>query len=145
MAASILVINSDSHVRKALCAALEVDGHAAVGASTYYEAILQLRRTSTDLAISDGFTAVGLAGMSTLHRLFPMLRMLVMSGGVSRHASISLSHPLLSILPKSCPMQTILGAVRQTLAEISTNPLQSILECGRFDFFTSTVLPSARA
>jgi DNA-binding NtrC family response regulator len=145
MAASVLVIDNDSQVREWLCAALEIDGHAAVGAGTYSEAIAQLRWASADLAISDGFTAVGLAGVSTLHRLFPALRLLVMSGGVSHQAALSLPHQALSILPKPCPLQTILETVRQTLTEAPENPLQEILERGRFDFLTTMVLSAARA
>ena len=145
MAASVLVIDNDSQVREWLCAALETDGHAAVGAGTYSEAIAQLRWSPVDLAISDGFTAVGLAGVSTLHRLFPALRMLVMSGGVSHQASLSLPHQALSILPKPCPLQTILETVRQTLlTETPENPMQEILERGRFDFLTAMVLSSER-
>ena len=144
MAASVLVIDNDSQVREWLCAALEIDGHAAVGAGTYSEAIAQLRWAPVDLAISDGFTAVGLAGVSTLHRLFPTLRMVVMSGGVSHQASLSLPHQALSILPKPCPLHTILETVRQTLTVAPDNPMQEILERGRFDFLTTMMLLSER-
>lgn len=145
MAASVLVIHNDSQVRELLCAALEMDGHAAVGAGNYSEAIAQLRWAPVDLAISDGFTAVGLAGVSTLHRLFPALRLLVMSGGVSCQTSISLPHHTLAIFPKPCPIQTVLNTVRHTLTEALDTTLQEILERGRLDFLTTMVLSSARA
>ncbi|MCC2641959.1 MAG: Response regulator receiver domain [Nitrospira sp.] len=142
MTTSVLVIDNDCQVREFLCAALELDGHAAVGAKTYAEAIAQLRWSMVDLAISDGFTGVGLAGVSTIHRLFPTLRMLVMSGGVSDHACVPLQDRTLSILPKPCPVRTILETVRCTLMEIPENPMRDIIERGRFDFITSILLSS---
>jgi DNA-binding NtrC family response regulator len=145
MPGSVLVIDNDSQVREWLCAALETDGHTAVGAATYPEAIAQLQWSPVDLAISDGFTAIGLAGVSMLHRLFPDLRLLVMSGGVSAPASIPLSHDTLSILPKPCPIQTVLNTVRHTLANVWDSPLREILERGRLDVLTMMALSSARA
>ena len=70
MAITVVVIDNDRQVRKFVYAALEMEGYTAVGVGTYREAVQQLRWSPADLAVSDGFTADGLSGVSMLHRLF---------------------------------------------------------------------------
>ncbi|MBA3753195.1 MAG: response regulator [Nitrospira sp.] len=144
MAASVLVIDNDPQVREFLCTTLASDGYAAAGVSSYPEAIARLQKNPVDLAITDGFTALGLAGVSALHRLFPALRLLVMSGSVSDYASVPFSSRLLSILPKPCPVRTILRVVSGALMPTTVDPMQDILERGRFDVLTTLALSQER-
>jgi hypothetical protein len=58
---------------------------------------------------------------------------------------LGLSHHTLSILPKPCPIQTVLTTVRHTLANVWDSPLREILERGRLDVLTTMVLSAARA
>jgi len=82
MGRNVMVIDNDCQGRQVVCAALERDDFVAVGVASYPEAVEQLCWSPADLAISDGFTADGLSGVSFLHRLFPRLRPVVLSGGV---------------------------------------------------------------
>ena len=82
MVSKVLVINKNSQIRGVVCAALERNGFVTVGVGSYPEAIEHLSWSPADLAISDGFTTDGVTGASLLHRLFPALRLLVLSGSV---------------------------------------------------------------
>ena len=99
MTHQVLVIDNDPQVRKFLCATLSGDGYAAAGVSSYPEATTRLATYPVELAITDLFTALGLAGVSALRRLFPTLHVLVMSGSVSNYATIPFSSRLLSSFP----------------------------------------------
>ena len=116
MASKVVVIDNDSQVRGVVCAALEQDGFVAVGVESYPDAIEQLSWSPADLVISDGFTTEGVTGVSLLHRLFPTLRLLVLSGSVAHKLEIPFSTHCLSILPKPCSVQALRQAVRRTPA-----------------------------
>lgn len=134
MGNKVIVIDNDSQVRGVICAALEADGFVTVGVGTYPDALERLSGSSADLAISDGFTSDGISGVSLLHRLFPALRLLILSGGVDHELTVPFSTQCLSILPKPCSIQTLRRAVRQILRVEDIDPLQNILEQGRLGF-----------
>jgi CheY-like chemotaxis protein len=144
MTPNVLVIDNDPQVRELFCAMLASDGYTAAGVTSYPEAIAYLHKGTVDLALTDGFTALGLAGVSALRRLFPSLRLLVMSGSVSDHASIPFSSRVLSILPKPCPARMLLSVVRGVLWRTTVDPLQEILERGRFDLLMTLHLSPER-
>ena len=83
MAVTVIVIENDSQVQDFLCSILESQRYRAIRATTYEEALQKLGSSTVDLAVSDGFTANGISGISLLHRSFPHLRLIVISG-VSR-------------------------------------------------------------
>jgi len=139
MASKVVVIDNDSQVREVVCAALEQEGFVTVGVGSYPEAIEQLSWSLADLAISDGFTTDGVTGASLLHRLFPTLRLLVLSGSVAHKLEISFSTHCLSILPKPCSLQALRQAVRQTLTSEEDACLQEIIDRGRFGFLMAAL------
>jgi DNA-binding NtrC family response regulator len=145
MAEDVLIIDNDFQVREFPCATLSSDGYAAVGVSSYSEAIARMTTHPVELAITDGFTALGLAGVSVLRRLFPALHMLVMSGSVPAYATVPFSSRLLSILPKPCPISTILKVVNSVLGPKTVDPLQEIWERGRFDVLSTLALSQKHA
>lgn len=134
MASKVLVIDNDREVRNFVCAALEQDGFNAVGVGGYPEAIEQNSWSPADLAISDGFTSTGLTGVSLLHRLFPMLRFLVLSGSVVTQSEIPFFTHGLSILPKPYSISTLRHVVRQILVGEEDRCLQEIVDQGRLGF-----------
>jgi DNA-binding NtrC family response regulator len=140
MADRVLVIDNDPQVRDFLCATLASDGYAAAGVSSYPEAIAHLAKGQVELAVTDGFTALGLAGVSALRRLFPTLHMVVISGSVGDYVTIPFASRLLSILPKPCSVPTILRVVNSVLKRTTVDPMQQILERGRFDLMTTVAL-----
>ena len=139
MAGKVIVIDNDSQVRGVVCAALEEDGFIAVGVESYPQAVEQLSWSPADLAITDGFTTEGLTGVSLLHRLFPSLRLLVLSGNVSRKMQIPFSTHCLSVLPKPSSLQTLRQAVRQTLSNEEDAYIQEILDRGRLGFLMAAM------
>ncbi len=140
MPSQVLVIDNDRQVRDLLVAALKADGHHAAGVRTYPEAIAHLHQGPVDLAITDGFTALGLAGVSTLRSLFPTLRLLVVSGSVSHSVGSPQVPRSLTLLPKPCRVATMLAVVRHTLHASSLEFVRAILERGRFDVLTTLAL-----
>ena len=139
MASKVVVIDNDSQVRGVVCAALEQDGFVAVGVESYPDAIEQLSWSPADLVISDGFTTEGVTGVSHLHRLFPTLRLLVLSGSVAHKLEIPFSTHCLSILPKPCSVQALRQAVRRTLTSEVDTCLQEILDRGRLGFLMAAL------
>jgi DNA-binding NtrC family response regulator len=140
MAVTVIVIENDRQVQDFLCSILESQRYTAIRATSYEEALQKLRTSTVDLAVSDGFTANGLSGISVLHRLFPQLRMIVISGSVSNKAQIPLPAHLIHVLPKPCGVSEFLESVRHALGTIHDHPLQGILERGRLDFLASQLL-----
>ncbi len=145
LAESVLIIDNDPQVREFLCATLGSSGYAAAGVSSYPEAMARLTKHPVDLAVTDGFTALGLAGVSDAPRLFPSLRMVVMSGSVSDYATVPLASRLLLILPKPCPVPLILSVVNSVFGRTTVDPLQDIFDRGRFDVLTTVALSQDRA
>jgi len=140
MAVTVIVIENDSQVQDFLCSILESQRYRAIRATTYEEALQKLGSSTVDLAVSDGFTANGLSGISLLRRSFPHLRLIVISGGVSNKAEIPLPTHLVHVLPKPCGVGEFLQTVRHALAESYDHPLQAVLERGRLDFLASQLL-----
>jgi DNA-binding NtrC family response regulator len=135
MGRNVLVIDNDCQVRQVVCTALERDDFVAVGVASYPEAVEQLCWSPADLAICDGFTAEGLSGVSLLHRLFPPLRYVVLSGGVTQKFDVPISAAhYLSILPKPHSLEALQQAVHQALTREANVCLQAILERGRLGF-----------
>ena len=139
MPSKVLVIDNDCQVRGVVCAALEHDGFVAVGVRSYTEAIEQLTWSPADLAISDGFTSDGVTGVSLLHRLFPRLRLLVLSGGVAHRMKMSFPTHALSVLPKPCSLRTLRQAVREALSMEVDAFLREIFERGRLGFLMAAL------
>lgn len=142
MASKVVVIDNDRQVRDVVCAALEDDGLVAVGMGSYPEAIEQLCWSPADLAISDGFTSDGVTGVSLLHRMFPRLRLVVLSGGVARAMKIPFATHGLSILPKPCSLHTLRQTVRETLMGDADACLQEIADRGRLGFLMAVLRSS---
>jgi DNA-binding NtrC family response regulator len=140
MAATVIVIENDSQVQDFLCSILESQRYTALRATTYEEALPKLGASPVDLAVSDGFTANGMSGISLLHRFFPHLRLIVTSGSVSHKAEIPLPAHLVHVLPKPCSAREFLETVHRALGTIHDHSLQAILERGRFDFLASQLL-----
>ena len=92
-----------------------------------------------DLAISDGFTSDGVTGVSLLHRLFPRLRLLVLSGGVAHRMKMSFPTHALSVLPKPCSLRTLRQAVREALSMEVDACLREIFERGRLGFLMAAL------
>ena len=135
MARSVVVIDNDEQVRRLVCAALEQDDFAAVGVASYPAAIEQLCWSPADLVISDGFTADGISGVSHLHRLFPRLRHVVLSGVMSQQLQVPFSGTrCIMVLPKPCDLEALHHAVHQALTHDTDACLQEILERGRLGF-----------
>lgn len=136
MARSVVVIDNDEQVRQLVCAALEQDDFAAVGVASYPAAIEQLCWSPADLVISDGFTAAGISGVSHLHRLFPRLRHVVLSGGMTQKLEVPFSGThCVMVLPKPCDLEVLHQAVHQALTRETDACLQEILERGRLGFW----------
>jgi DNA-binding NtrC family response regulator len=139
MAITVIVIEDDPAVRQFLCTTLQGDGYAPVGVGTYEEAIKKLAATSADLVISDGFTAHGVSGISTLHRRFPHLPVIVISGSIVNKRQVPLPPHLVHVLPKPFAANTILETVRHALIKNPDDHLQAIVECGRLEFLSAFV------
>ncbi|HJR77660.1 MAG TPA: hypothetical protein VJ805_11820 [Nitrospiraceae bacterium] len=140
MAVTVIVIENDGQVRDCLCSILESRQYTAIGAATYEEALQKLGSSSVDLAVSDGFTANGVSGISLLHRFFPHLRLILISGSVSNKGELPLPAHRIHVLPKPCGVGVFLETVRYALADVHDQPLQAILERGRLDFLSSQFL-----
>jgi DNA-binding NtrC family response regulator len=140
MAVTVIVIENDSQVQDFLCSILERQRYTAIRATTYEEALHKLRSSTVDLAVSDGFTANGISGISLLHSFFPHLRLIVISGSVSNKAEIPLPAHLVHVLPKPCGVTEFVQTVRHALAEFHDHSLQAILERGRLHFVASQLL-----
>jgi DNA-binding NtrC family response regulator len=136
----VIVIENDSQVQDFLCSILESQCYRAIRAATYEEALQKLGSSPVDLAVSDGFTANGTSGISLIHRFFPHLRLIVISGSVSTKAKIPLPAHLVHILPKPCGVEEFLQTIRHALAENHDYSLQAILERGRLHFLASQLL-----
>jgi DNA-binding NtrC family response regulator len=139
MASKVVVIDNDSQVRGVVRAALKEDGFIAVGIGELSPSRAELSWSPADLAITDGFTTGSVTGASLLHRLFPSLRFLVLSGSVSRKLQIPFSSHCLSVLPKPCSLQTLRQAVRQTLTNEEDASIQEILDRGRLEFLMTAM------
>jgi hypothetical protein len=140
MPSQILVIDNDFQVRELLVAALHPDGHHAAGVRSYPEAIAHLQQCRVDLAITDGYTARGWP-------VFPP------SAGCSPSSDFSSYRGVcptpwpcpkgprgLTLLPKPCPLATMLAVVRHTLDPSPLEFVRAILERGRFDVLTRLAL-----
>ena len=142
MAVTVIVIESDSQVQELICLALGSEGYTARGVDSYDDAVRILRTSPADLAVCDGFTVGGLAGISMLHRLFPQLRLILVSESLLSKTEIPLPSHLVHVLRKPCVVTSLLEMVQHALVGLEESPLQEILERGRFDFFSSALLPS---
>jgi CheY-like chemotaxis protein len=80
----ILIIEDDDLLRKVLAKTLELAGHTVLEASNGQEGLDLFRGTSADLVITDLVMPVkeGVETIMQLHREFPDLPILAMSGGV---------------------------------------------------------------
>src|SRR5581483_5685423 len=82
---SILIVEDDDTIRDALCVALQRHGYRVVAVNNAEDGVVQVRRDSFDIAISD----MKLPGMSGLdfvvqaRAMDPELIVIVMSGGAS--------------------------------------------------------------
>ena len=137
MAVTVIVIEDDPPVRQFLCTTLQREGYAAVGVRTYEEAITTLAATTADLVVSDGFTAHGVSGISMLHRHFPHLPVIVLSGSIVSKGQIPLPAHLVHVLPKPSAATSILDTVRRVLVSSPDDPHQAIIERGRLAFLSS--------
>jgi DNA-binding NtrC family response regulator len=84
--ANILLLDDDDQLRTALRRMLEEAGHKVIEADEGLKAIRLYRQHQVDLLISDLFME-GKEGLETifdLHREFPHLRIVAMSGGDSK-------------------------------------------------------------
>ena len=137
MAVTVIVIEDDPRVRQFLCTTLQREGDAAIGVGTYEDAITTLAAATADLVISDGFTAHGVSGISALHRHFPHLPVIVLSGSIVSKGQVPLPPHLVHVLPKPRAATAILDTVRRVLVSSPDDPLQSIIERGRLEFLSS--------
>jgi YesN/AraC family two-component response regulator len=83
----ILLIDDDFHVREVLKLFLEKHGYKISEASNGYEAIELCRSNKFDLVISDIYMPGmdGIKFIETLQKFMPETRIIVISGGESRH------------------------------------------------------------
>lgn len=79
----ILVIDDESSVRRFFCEVLKEAGHQSIEASTAREAFACLREQPIDLVITDILMPDidGLEVTRTLHRDYPSLKIIAISGG----------------------------------------------------------------
>lgn len=82
---SILVVDDQEMIRRALRVVLEKDGHAVVDAGDGNQAMRALRSQPFDLVITDIVMPdkEGLAIISEIRHLYPALPVFAMSGGMS--------------------------------------------------------------
>jgi DNA-binding NtrC family response regulator len=117
--ASIVVVDSDETVRRAIVSILESAGHAVRATGEFNEALVLLHTSLADLVLTDVFLR-GTAGhdaMVALRRKFPDLRVLMVSGLPDEEAIQAWTgEPRFDVFLKPFTCDSLLGKVRQMMA-----------------------------
>ena len=100
---SVLVVDDELNIRKALAACLEAEGHHVTAAASDHEALLAIERRSFDLALVDLFLGKG-SGMELITRfqsLAPWMKVVVITAFASVETAVeSMKRGAWDYLPK---------------------------------------------
>ena len=117
--ARILVIDDDINLRKMLGQALELAGYEVALAADGREGVASFRAQPTDVVITDLYmpNQEGLETIMELHRDFPAVPIIAMSGKRPAGALLSVAQRLgaVGILEKSFSADELLAAVEHAL------------------------------
>src|ERR1035437_6131139 len=119
---SILLIEDDNLFREAVAAALTEHGYTVTQAADGAQGVRLFRAAPTDLVITDIVmpNKEGLETIEALHREYPKLAIIAMSGGLAREAPLYLSIAGVlgadRMLQKPFALPTLLTAIEEVLA-----------------------------
>ena len=125
--ARILIVDDDAEVRSVIVQALKAAGHQVFSATNGKEAMRHLRAIQPDLIITDLFMPEqeGLETITELHKQFPDVAILAISGGSvasSAMLSVALQLGAINSLEKPFDKETLLAAVEKTLKMTPQRP-----------------------